>query len=165
MLFRSAARLAQRQAAEASRAAGERKKELETREEQLCRQAQALLPALRQAALPGAEELSAAETERNTALSTAVQREREANGRAEQARRLGGTIPGRERSAEAEDARLTALDREIAQGKAAVEEKRRQAEELRRALPFPTRREAEAKIAALRAEEAALQKGDRKSVV
>ena len=90
-----AARLAQRQAAEASRAAGERKKELETREEQLCRQAQALLPALRQAALPGAEELSAAETERNTALSTAVQREREANGRAEQAKLLGGTIPDR----------------------------------------------------------------------
>lgn len=154
-----AARLAQQQAAEASRAAGERRKELETREEQLCRQAQALLPALRQAALPGAEELSAAEAERNAALSTAVQREREANGRAEQAKLLGGTIPARERSAEAEDARLTALDREIAQGKAAMEEKRRQAEELRRALPFPTRREAEAKIAALRAEEAALQKG------
>ena len=88
-----------------------------------------------------------------------MQREREANGRAEQAKLLGGTIPGRERSAEAEDARLTALDREIAQGKAAVEEKRRQAEELRRALPFPTKQEAEAKIAALRAEEAALQKG------
>ena len=88
-----------------------------------------------------------------------MQREREANGRAEQAKLLGGTIPARERSAEAEDARLTALDREIAQGKAAVEEKLRQVEELRRALPFPTRREAEAKIAALRAEEAALQKG------
>ena len=54
--------------------------------------------------------------------------------------------------------KLTARMEELL-GKAAVEEKRRQAEELRRALPFPTRREAEAKIAALRAEEAALQKG------
>ena len=153
------AKLAQEQASEASRAAGERKKELETREEQLCQQAQALLPALHRAALPGTEELSAVEAEQNAVLWTAIKQEKDANARAEQAKVLGETIPKQEQSLAEETNSLTALDKEIASRRAAAAEKRRQAEELRRALPFPTKQEAEAKIAALRAEEAALQKG------
>lgn len=152
------ARLAQQQAAEASRTAGERKKELETREEQLCQQAQTLLPALRQAALPETAELSAAEAEQNAVLQAAVKQEKDANAQVEQAKALNEAIPKQEQSLMEESSRLTALDKDIASRKAAVEEKRRQAEDLRRALPFPTRQEAEAKIAALRAEEAALQK-------
>ncbi len=153
-----AARLAQRQAAEASRAAGEQKKELETREEQLCRQAQALLPALRRAALPEMDELSAAEAGQDAALQAALEQERDAKARVERAKVLGEAIPAQEQALAGESGRLTALDKEIAGRKAAVEEKRRQAEELRRALPFPAKREAEAEIAALRAEAAALQK-------
>lgn len=80
------AKLAQQQAAEASRAAGELKKELETREEQLCQQAQALLPALHRAALPGADELSAAEAEQNAVLQTAMKQEKAANARVKQAK-------------------------------------------------------------------------------
>ena len=151
-------KLAQKQAAEASRAAGELKKELETREEQLCQKAQALLPALHRAALPGMEELSAVETEQNAVLWTAMKQERNANARVEQAKALGETIPKQERSLAEENNRLAALDKEIASRKAAAEEKRRQAEELRQALPFPTKREADEKIASLRAEEAARQK-------
>lgn len=153
-----AARLAQQQAAEASRAAGEQKKELETREEQLCRQAQALLPALRRAALPEMDELSAAEAGQDAALQAALEQERDAKARVERAKVLGEAIPAQEQALAGESGRLAALDKEIAGRKAAVEEKRRQAEELRRTLPFPAKREAEAEIAALRAEAAALQK-------
>lgn len=154
-----AAKLAQQQAAEASRTAGERKKELETREERLCQQAQDLLPVLHQASLPGTEELSAAEAEQNAVLQAARKQEKEAKDRAEQAEVLSKTIPKREQDSAEESNRLTALDKEIVSLKAAVEEKRRQAVELRNALPFPTRQETEAKIAALREEAAALQKG------
>ncbi len=153
-----AARQARQQEAEASRAAGERKTELETREEQLCQTAQALLPALRQAALPDAEELSAVEAEQDALLQTAKKQENGAKARVEQARRLGEAIPKQEQSSTEENDRLTGLDKEIARQKAAAEEKRRQAEELRQALPFPTRQEAEEEIAALREKERALQK-------
>ncbi|MCI8807235.1 MAG: SMC family ATPase [Oscillospiraceae bacterium] len=153
-----AARLAQRQAAEASRAAGERNKELETREEHLSQRAQALLPALRRAALPEMDELSAAEAGQDAALQAALKQERDAKARVERAKVLGEAIPAQEQALAGESGRLTALDKEIAGRKAAVEEKRRQAEELRRALPFPAKREAEAEIAALRAKAAALQK-------
>lgn len=153
-----AAKLAQQRAAEASRTAGEQKKELETREEQLCRQAQALLPALRRAALPEMDELTAAEAEQSAVLQAALEQERDARARVEQAKVLEETIPAQEQVSAKESGRLAALDRELAGRRAAVEEKRRQAEELRRALPFPAKREAEAKIAALRAEAAALQK-------
>ena len=153
-----AARQARQQEAEASRAAGEWKTKLETREEQLCQTAQALLPALHQAALPDAEELSAVETEQDALLQTAKEQENGAKARVEQARLLGEAIPKREQSSAEENDRLAALDKEIASQKAAVEEKRRQAEELRQALPFPTRQEAEEEIAALREKERALQK-------
>ncbi len=153
-----AARQARQQEAEASRAAGEWKTKLETREEQLCQTAQALLPALHQAALPDAEELSAVETEQDALLQTAKEQENGAKARVEQARILGEAIPKRERSSAEENDRLAALDKEIASQKAALEEKRRQAEELRQALPFPTRQEAEEEIAALREKERALQK-------
>ena len=153
-----AARQARQQEADASRAAGEWKTKLETREEQLCQTAQALLPALRQAALPDAEELSAVETEQDALLQTAKEQENGAKARVEQARILGEAIPKREKSSAEENDRLAALDKEIASQKAAVEEKRRQAEELRQALPFPTRQEAEEEIAALREKERALQK-------
>lgn len=156
-----AAKLAQQQAAEASRTAGERRKELETRKEQLCQQAQALLHALRGAALPGMDQLAAEEAEQNAVLQTAVKQEKDANAQVERAKALSEAIPKREQSSMEESSRLTALDKEIAGRRAAVEEKRRQAEELRQALPFPTKREAEAKIAALREAEAALQKGIR----
>ena len=156
-----AAKLAQQQAAEASRTAGERRKELETRKEQLCQQAQALLPALRGAALPGMDQLAAEEAEQNAVLQTAVKQEKDANAQVERAKALSEAIPKREQSSMEESSRLTVLDKEIAGRRAAVEEKRRQAEELRQALPFPTKREAEAKIAALREAEAALQKGIR----
>ena len=153
-----AARQARRQEAETSRAAGEWKTKLETREEQLCQTAQALLPALHQAALPDAEELAAVETEQDALLQTAKEQENGAKARVEQARLLGEAIPKREQSSAEENDRLAALDKEIASQKAAVEEKRRQAEELRQALPFPTRQEAEEEIAALREKERALQK-------
>lgn len=152
------AKLAQQQAAEASRTAGERKTELETREEQLCRKAQDLLPALRRAALPGMEELSVVEAEQNALLQTARKQENDAKDRVKQAKDLGEAIPERERSSAEEDDRLTELDKEITRHRAAVEEKRRQEAELRQALPFPSRQEAEKEIAALREKGAALQK-------
>lgn len=152
------AKLAQQQAAEASRTAGERKTELETREEQLCRDAQDLLPALCQAALPGMEELSAVETKQNALLQAARKQENDAKDRVKQAKDLGEAIPERERSSAAEDDRLTELDKEISCHRAAVEEKRRREAELRQALPFPTQQEAEKEIAAFREKESALQK-------
>ena len=151
------AKLTQEQAAEASRTAGEKKKEWETREEQLCQQGKALLPALFRAALPGMDELSAAEAEQDSALQIAAQKEETANAQAEQAKVLARTIPEQENVLEKEDECLTALDKEIASHRAAVEEKRRRSEELRQELPFPTKAEAKEKIDAVRAEEAALQ--------
>lgn len=151
------AKLAQQQASEASRVAGERKKEKETREEQLCQQAQNLLPALHQAALPEMNELSAAETRQNTALRTAIKQQEDADARVEKAKILGEAIPKLEQSAAKEKERLASLDKELARCKAAAEEKRRQAEKLRQELPFPTEKEAEEKAAALRAEKTRLQ--------
>ena len=104
------------------------------------------------------DELSAAEAGQDAALQAALEQERDAKARVERAKVLGEAIPAQEQALAGESGRLTALDKEIAGRKAAVEEKRRQAEELRRALPFPAKREAEAEIAALRAEAAALQK-------
>lgn len=152
------AKQAQQRAAEASRAAGELNKELETREEQLRQMAQSLLPALRQTALPRMDELLAAETEQNTVLQTTIEQEKAANIQVKKAKILGEAIPKQEQSLAEESNRLTVLDKETAGRKAAVEEKRRQAEELRKVLPFPTKQEAETKIVALRAEGAALQK-------
>lgn len=152
------AKLAQKQMEEASRASGELKKELDTREEQLLQRAQDLLPELRCAALPGAEELSSAETEQDAALQTAMEQEKDASARVEQAKILGKTIPIREQATSEEEKHLTELEKTIAVRKTDAEGKRRQAEELRRALPFPTRQEMEKQIAALRAEESALQK-------
>lgn len=152
------ARLAQQQAAEASRAAGERNKELETREEHLSQRAQALLPAQRQTALPKLEELFTAEMEQSAALRSAMKKEKDANVWVERAKVLSETIPERERLSAQENDRLAALDREITSRKASMGEKYRQAEELRQTLPFPTKEEAEEKLAGLRAKEAALQK-------
>jgi len=152
------ARTARQREAEASRKAGELKRELETREDQLRQQAQALLPALNQAALPEAEALSAAEAQQDAALRAASERESTANARAAQAKALSEAIPKREKASAEESGRLALLDKDIAGRKAAVEEKRRQAEELRQSLPFPTLKEAEGRIAALQKEAAALQK-------
>lgn len=151
------AKLAQQLASEASRAAGEKKKELETREEQLCQQARDLLPALHKAVLPDMDELSAAEAKQNTALRTAIKQQEDADARVEQAKVLREAIPKQEQSSAKEKERLTSLDRELARCKAAAEEKRRHAEKLRQVLPFPTKKEAEEKVAALRAEKAQLQ--------
>jgi exonuclease SbcC len=152
------AKQSQRQASEASRAAGELNKELETREEQLCQRAQALLPALYRAALLGTEELSAVEKEQKVLLRAAKKQEKDAEARMEQAKALGKAIPKQERSSAEENDRLVALDKEIARRRAAMEEKRRQAEELRQTLPFPTRQEAEEEMTALREKGAVLQK-------
>jgi len=152
------AKTAQQRAAEASRKAGELIKERETREEQLRQQAESLLPTLNQAALLETEKLAAAETEQNAALQAAAERETAANARAEQAKTFSDAIPKQEKASAEESGRLAALDKEIASRKAAVEEKRKQTEELRQSLPFPTLEEAEGKIAALQGESAALQK-------
>jgi len=151
------AKAAQQREAEASRKAGEQKKEYETREEQLRQQAEALLPALNQATLPEAGALSAAEAEQDAALRAASERESTANAKAAQAKAFSDAIPKQEKASAEESDRLAALDKEIATHKASVEEKRRQAEELRQSLPFPTLKEAEEKIAALRGEASALQ--------
>ena len=152
------AKLAQKQMEEASRASGELKKELDTREEQLLQRAQDLLPDLRCAALPGAEELSSAETEQDAALQAAMAQEKDAGARVEQAKILGETIPGREQAVTAEEKRLAELEKTIAVRMTNAEGKHHQSEELRQALPFPTRQEMEEQIAVLRAEENALQK-------
>ncbi len=143
---------ARQAAADASRLAGERKRELETREEHLRRQAQALLPELAQAALPGPGELRAAETGHDAAVRDAREKETAAHARAERAQRLSGSIPLREKAAGKERERLAAVEQDIAGRQAAAEEKRRQAETLRQSLPFPSQEEAEKKIAALKAE-------------
>lgn len=155
------AKLAQKQMEEASRASGELKKELDTREEQLLQRAQDLLPDLHCAALPGAEELSSVETEQNVALQTAMEQEKDARTRVEQSKILSETIPGREQAVVAEEKRLAELEKTIAVRTMDAEGKRRQTEELRQALPFPTRQEMEKQISALRAEENALQKNIR----
>ncbi len=148
---------AQQKETDASRTAGELKKELETREGQLLQQAQALLPRLNQAVLPGKEELSAAEAGQNDALRVAIERENDAYARVTQAEKLNESIPKQEKASAEENDRLTALDKEIASQKAAVKEKHRQADALRQSLPFPTLKEAKGKIAALQREAAAVQ--------
>ena len=130
------ARLAQQQAAEASRTAGERNKKLETREEHLSQRAQALLPAQCQTALPKLEELFTAEMEQSAALRSAMKKEKDANVWVERAKVLSETIPERERLSAQENDRLAALDREIISRKASMGEKYRQAEELRQTLPY-----------------------------
>ena len=110
------------------------------------------------AALLGTEELSAVEKEQKVLLRAAKKQEKDAEARMEQAKALGKAIPKQERSSAEENDRLVALDKEIARRRAAMEEKRRQAEELRQTLPFPTRQEAEEEMTALREKGAVLQK-------
>jgi len=152
------AKTAQRKEAEASRTAGELARELETREGQLRQQVQTLLPSWKQDTLPGMKEMSEAEEKQNAALQVAMERENAANDRAEQAKKLSDAIPKQEKAAAEENDRMTALDKKLAREKAAVEEKRRQADELSQSLPFPTLKEAKGKINALQGEAAALQK-------
>jgi len=96
--------------------------------------------------------------EQSAALRSAMKKEKDANVWVERAKVLSETIPERERLSAQENDRLAALDREITSRKASMGEKYRQAEELRQTLPFPTKEEAEEKLAGLRAKEAALQK-------
>lgn len=151
------AKAAQREETEASRRAGERKKELETREEQLCQQAKVLLPTLQQAALPGMDELSEAESGQNSALREALNHEDAASAKVEQAKILSAAIPEQEKALADENARLIALEQKIAAQEAAANEKHRQADELCGSLPFPTKKEAEGKISGLREKADALQ--------
>jgi len=154
-----AAKAAQKQESQASLKAGELKTALETREEQLRQQAQELLPAVNlQTALPEMKVLSAAEAEQGAALQAAAEREGTAKAKVAQEKALRDAIQKQEKASAKENERLAALDKELASRKAAVEEKRRQADELRQSLPFPTLKEAEETIKALRKEVADLQK-------
>lgn len=152
------AKAAQQEETEASRIAGERKKELEAREEQLFQRAQALLPALQQAALPDLETLATVESERNADLQEAIAREDIAKTRFAQAKTLSDAIPKQEIALAEKNDQLAAREKEIASRKAAVGEKYRQADELHQSLPLSTQKEAENQITAFREKANTLQK-------
>lgn len=148
---------AQQEAVEASRRAGETEKELNAQEDRLCQQAQVLLQKVKRAALPTLQDLQEAESEQETALKDAKEKETFANARVNRANKLCEDIPELKAAVSAEEVRLGEIEKKLTGLETSVGEKRNQAEELQQSLPLPTQKEAEETISALRNQALALQ--------